>query len=61
MSWALDAFGYSATQAYILRKAGMKDILLNRVHYEVKKVLAEKKHLEFTWHQRWGKKTTHQI
>ncbi|KAM3172097.1 hypothetical protein ACTXT7_015254 [Hymenolepis weldensis] len=53
VSWAIDVFGHSTTEAYILAKAGIKDILIHRVHYEVKKVLAEKKQLEFIWKQPW--------
>ncbi|VDO08175.1 unnamed protein product [Rodentolepis nana] len=53
VSWVIDVFGHSTTEAYILAKAGIKDILIHRVHYEVKKSLAENKQLEFIWKQPW--------
>ncbi|VDM25125.1 unnamed protein product [Hydatigera taeniaeformis] len=53
VSWAIDVFGYSATGSYILRKAGIKNALINRVHYEVKKALARTQDLEFVWRQSW--------
>ncbi|KAM7533014.1 hypothetical protein Aperf_G00000119826 [Anoplocephala perfoliata] len=53
VSWVIDAFGHSTTEAFILAKAGIKNILIHRVHYEIKKVLAEKQQLEFMWKQPW--------
>lgn len=56
VSWVIDVFGHSATAPYILRKAGIRNALINRVHYEVKKALAKSQNLEFIWRQSWGKK-----
>lgn len=41
---------------YIAKKLGFSQMIINRVHYEVKKYLASRKALEFMWHQPWGKR-----
>lgn len=60
-SWAIDPFGYSATMAYLLRRMGFQNMLIQRTHYEMKKELALSKNLEYIWRQSWDVEETTDI
>lgn len=53
-AWTIDPFGLSPTMADIFQKAGLRNLVIQRVHYAVKKYLAAQKQLEFRWKQLWG-------
>uniref|UniRef100_A0A914RJC6 Glycoside hydrolase family 38 N-terminal domain-containing protein n=1 Tax=Parascaris equorum TaxID=6256 RepID=A0A914RJC6_PAREQ len=51
--WSIDPFGLSPTLAFLMSKANMSNAVVQRVHYSVKKYLAEQNKLEFKWRQLW--------
>lgn len=52
--WSIDPFGLSPTISYFMKRSNFSNGVLQRVHYSVKKYLAQRKQLEFSWRQLWG-------
>ncbi|VDD93743.1 unnamed protein product [Enterobius vermicularis] len=49
--WSNDPFGYGVTEPYLFSKTGIKRAVINRVHFDVKQQLLEKKAIPFLWRQ----------
>ncbi|GFN89313.1 alpha-mannosidase [Plakobranchus ocellatus] len=53
VSWSVDPFGHSPTMPYLLKKAGIDKMVIQRVHFGIKRHLAQRRQLEFMWRQAW--------
>ncbi len=53
VSWAIDPFGHSSTMPYLFNRAGIDNMVIQRLHYAWKKYLGEKQYGNFNWIQRW--------
>lgn len=48
-----DQFGYSATMPYFAKKAGLKNVLIKRIHRGLKELFGKQQNLNFHWRQFW--------
>ncbi|XP_064422099.1 alpha-mannosidase 2x isoform X1 [Latimeria chalumnae] len=52
-AWAIDPFGHSSTMPFLLRRSNLTSMLIQRVHYSIKKHFSATHNLEFMWRQSW--------
>lgn len=57
-AWAVDPFGHSATMPYLLKRANLTSMLIQRIHYSIKKHFSATRSLEFMWRQAWGESSS---
>lgn len=54
--WSIDPFGHGAAVPYILGESGVKQTVIQRIHYAWKQWLAEQQLGDFMWRQVWDAK-----
>uniref|UniRef100_H3CAT2 Alpha-mannosidase n=1 Tax=Tetraodon nigroviridis TaxID=99883 RepID=H3CAT2_TETNG len=59
--WAVDPFGHSPSMTYLLKGAGLQNMVIQRVHYAIKKHFAQQHTLEFLWRQSWDSSSHNDI
>lgn len=55
ISWSIDPFGHSPTMTYLQKRNGARAMVIQRIHFGIKRHLAKIKTMEFQWRQIWGK------
>lgn len=53
-AWAIDPFGHASTMPYILKKAGLSGMMIQRIHFGWKQWFAEYRTGDFLWVPRWS-------
>lgn len=53
-TWSLDPFGYSSVLAHLYKLAGFENMVILRVHTDVKHYLQSRYSLEFMWCSMWN-------
>ncbi|XP_061172605.1 alpha-mannosidase 2x-like [Saccostrea echinata] len=61
ISWSVDPFGHSPTMAYLHRRSGIKAMVIQRIHFGIKRYLAKNQMLEFQWTQLWDRDSSTDI
>ncbi|XP_040536300.1 alpha-mannosidase 2x isoform X1 [Gallus gallus] len=59
--WAVDPFGHSSTMPYLLKRSNLTGMVIQRVHYAIKKHFAATQNLEFMWRQTWDPESSTDI
>ncbi|KAI6205292.1 Alpha-mannosidase [Aphelenchoides besseyi] len=59
--WSIDPFGHSPVMAYLIKEAGFKNAVLNRVHYELLKKFGEEGDLEFNWRPNFARDSDREL
>lgn len=55
--WSIDPFGQSATMAWINNRAGLKGMVIDRIHWRLKQHMQRTQSLVFNWRQQWDSST----